>query len=94
MTEARRPGVIVDTMVISRLLGDRPDRLTLVYRDLIGEAPVVLAFQTVMELAARVHDGDRWIAATAIRLGLPLVSDDRIFHGAPCVQLVTAPSCP
>jgi len=25
-------------------------------------------------LADKVHDGDRWIAATAIRLGLPLVS--------------------
>lgn len=27
-------------------------------------------------LAAKVHDGDRWIAATALRLGVPLVSDD------------------
>ncbi len=50
MTEARRPGVVVDTMVVSWLFGDRPDRLTIAYRDLIDEAPVVLAFQTVMEL--------------------------------------------
>ncbi len=134
MTEARRPGVVVDTMVVSWLFGDRPDALALRYRDLIGVAPVVLAFQTIMEirygalragwgelrrrrlerrlaelvvaqpddetiticaelrhgcqqighaLGGKVHDGDRWIAATAIRLGLPLVSEDRVFHGAP-----------
>jgi tRNA(fMet)-specific endonuclease VapC len=34
-------------------------------------------------LAQRDHDADRWIAATAIRLGVPLVSDDRIFEGVP-----------
>lgn len=34
-------------------------------------------------LAQRNHDADRWIAATAVRLGVPLVSDDRIFEGAP-----------
>ena len=50
MTEARRPGVVVDTMVVSWLFGDRPDALALRYRDLIGVAPVVLAFQTIMEI--------------------------------------------
>lgn len=34
-------------------------------------------------LADRVHDADRWIAATAIRLGVPLLSHDAIFHNAP-----------
>jgi predicted nucleic acid-binding protein len=34
-------------------------------------------------LAQRDHDADRWIAATALRLGVPLVSDDRIFDGSP-----------
>ena len=34
-------------------------------------------------LAHKIHDGDRWIAATAIRLGLPLVSKDAIFEDVP-----------
>ena len=128
-TGVTRPGVVVDTMVISWLLDDRPNRLANQYRALIGDAPVVLAFQTVMELrfgavragwgelrnrrlerrvaelnvvqpddemitvcaelradcrrighplGNKIHDGDRWIAATAIRLRVPLVSHDRV----------------
>lgn len=34
-------------------------------------------------LAQREHDADRWIAATAIRLGVPLVSNDGVFLNAP-----------
>jgi len=30
-------------------------------------------------LGQKVHEADRWIAATAIRLGLELVSDDAVF---------------
>jgi predicted nucleic acid-binding protein len=30
-------------------------------------------------LAQREHNADRWIAATALRLGVPLVSNDQIF---------------
>lgn len=41
-------------------------------------------------LADRRHDGDRWIAATAIRLAVPLVSHDGVFDGAPGLHLVTA----
>lgn len=37
-------------------------------------------------LGQREHDADRWIAATAIRLGIPLVSDT-IFRGAPGLTL-------
>jgi len=43
-------GVVVDTMVISWLFDDRPNRLADRYRELIGPSPVLLAFQTVMEL--------------------------------------------
>ena len=39
-------------------------------------------------LAHKEHDGDRWIAATAIRYGLPLVTADRIFEGVPRLDLV------
>jgi len=41
-------------------------------------------------LGDKVHDGGRWIAATAIRLGLPLVSHDGGFVGAPRLQLITS----
>lgn len=34
-------------------------------------------------LSQREHDADRWIAATALRLGVPLVSNDRIFENTP-----------
>ena len=43
-------------------------------------------------LAQKAHTADRWIAATAIRLGIPLVSNDRIFRGAPGLQLETLAS--
>lgn len=41
-------------------------------------------------LGQRDHDADRWIAATALRLGVPLVSNDRIFEGTPGLQLESA----
>lgn len=40
-------------------------------------------------LGQKAHTADRWIAATAIRLGIPLVSNDRIFRGAPGLKLET-----
>ena len=43
-------------------------------------------------LAQKAHTADRWIAATANRLGLPLVSNDGIFCGASALQLETRPS--
>lgn len=43
-------------------------------------------------LGQKAHTADRWIAATAIRLGIPLVSNDGIFRGAPGVQLETLAS--
>jgi len=41
-------------------------------------------------LGDKVHDGDRWIAAAAIRLELPLASHDDGFAGAPRLELITA----
>jgi len=38
-------------------------------------------------LCQRNHDADRWIAATALRLAIPLVSNDRIFENAPGLEL-------
>jgi predicted nucleic acid-binding protein len=137
--------VVVDTMVISWLLDDRPNPLADRYRDLIGTAGVVLAFQTVAELrygallarwgelrrrhlergiatltvaqpddrtvdlyaqlradchrtghalGNKLHDGDRWIAATALRLNSPLVSHDGLFANAARLKLITATDQP
>jgi len=48
--DARPAGVVVDTMVISWLLDDRPNPVADRYRVLIDTRPVLLALQTVMEL--------------------------------------------
>jgi predicted nucleic acid-binding protein len=40
-------------------------------------------------LGQKVHDGDRWIAATAIRYSIPLVAHDGIFKNAPGLDLIT-----
>ena len=50
MTDARAPGVVVDTMVISWLFDDRPNPLADRYGQLLGSQPALLAFQTVMDL--------------------------------------------
>lgn len=41
-------------------------------------------------LAAKDHDGDRWIAAAAVQLDVPLVSHDGIFQDVPGLRLITA----
>lgn len=41
-------------------------------------------------LGQREHDADRWIAATALRLGIPLVSHDRVFENTPGLQVESA----
>jgi hypothetical protein len=38
--------------------------------------------------AALGHDGNRWIAASAMRLGVPLASHDGLFVGAPGLALI------
>lgn len=42
-------------------------------------------------LGQREHNADRWIAATALRLGIPLVSNDTIFRGVPRLTLEAIP---
>ena len=39
-------------------------------------------------LSDKIHDSDRWIAATAIRHGIPLISDDHIFREVPGLALL------
>ncbi len=40
-------------------------------------------------LGDKVHDGDRWIAATALRLQCRLVSHDGVFARTPGLEIVT-----
>jgi tRNA(fMet)-specific endonuclease VapC len=39
-------------------------------------------------LNAKDHDSDRWIASTAIRYNIPLISDDGIFRDVPGLTLL------
>ena len=39
-------------------------------------------------LAEKIHTNDRWIAATAIAIGAPLLALDGVFRGAPGLQLL------
>ncbi|HUR18163.1 MAG TPA: PIN domain-containing protein [Acidimicrobiales bacterium] len=41
-------------------------------------------------LSQRDHDADRWVAATALRLRVPLVSNDHIFRDVPGLDLESA----
>jgi predicted nucleic acid-binding protein len=50
VTDARRAGVVVDTMVMSWLIEPERSPLADPYRELIGGRPTLVVFQTVMEL--------------------------------------------
>lgn len=41
-------------------------------------------------LAERAHEADRWIAATARLLDIPLVAHDAVFRGVPGLELLNA----
>ena len=76
---------------LERLLGSA---LVLVPDDLTAStfARVWLACERIGHpLHQKVHTGDLWIAATATRWGLPLVSDDRVFEECPELTLVREP---
>lgn len=38
-------------------------------------------------LAQKIHDADRWVAATAMRLDLPLIANDGIFDDVPRLRV-------
>lgn len=40
-------------------------------------------------LGQKIHEADRWIAATAIRLGTALVSDDTVVRDVPGVDVLS-----
>ena len=87
MTAAGAAGVVVDTVVISWLFTvvQPDDEMIRVCAELRHSCR-----QIGHPLNSRIHDGDRWIAAAAIRLGLPLVSHDGVFKAAPRLVLLTA----
>ena len=61
------------------------DRFTIVQPDdemmLVCAALRVRCERDGHGLGQKIHEADRWIAATALRLRIPLVSDDNIFVG-------------
>ena len=59
--------------------------------DLIGMYAILRAAcrRIVHALAQREHDADRWIAATALQLGVPLISNDGVFRDAPGLVIET-----
>lgn len=42
-------------------------------------------------LHEKIHTGDRWVAATAVALGAPLLAGDRIYRGTPGLTLLGEP---
>ncbi|MGB3409558.1 MAG: PIN domain-containing protein [Microthrixaceae bacterium] len=42
-------------------------------------------------LAQKIHDADRWVAATAMRLDLPLIANDGIFDDVPGIRIERPP---
>ncbi len=40
-------------------------------------------------LGQKIHEADRWVVATALWLGLPLVAHDRIFRNVTGLDLIT-----
>jgi tRNA(fMet)-specific endonuclease VapC len=43
-------------------------------------------------LGHKIHEADRWIAATALRLQIDLVSDDTVFAGIPDLNVRALPA--
>ena len=41
-------------------------------------------------LGQKVHEADRWVATAALRLRLPLLSDDSIFRDVPGLLVMTS----
>ena len=80
----RRNAVVVNTMAASALINSRR-RSTYAnpFEDLISGRRLVVSFVTV---------ANRWVAVTAIAGGLELVSDDKVFVGAPGLALLTTRS--
>jgi predicted nucleic acid-binding protein len=75
-------------------LGERIDRAEIVWAgpDLLDEYVDlrVRCERVGHALAQRDHDADRWIAATAVWLGIPLVAHDGIFRDTPGLLFETA----
>jgi len=77
-------------------LGRMEQHLTLA--EIVWPGPALLQTCVELRVACRraghalgqsEHDADRWIAATAVHLGIPLVSHDRIFEGTPGLAFET-----
>jgi tRNA(fMet)-specific endonuclease VapC len=79
--ELRRRGLERD---LARLVTVQPDdRLMLICAELRA-----ICERAGHGLGQKIHEADRWIAATAIRLGVELVSDDAVFVDVPGLDVL------
>ena len=104
MNASRSEVVVIDTMAPSALVDARLDpRSADAFRDLSGFI-VVQPDDALMQqcarlrfaceqlghpLAQKLHQADRWIAATAVAGELDLVSNDRVFANTPGLSVLT-----
>lgn len=85
-------------------VGNWGERRTTELRRIVNDTPIVPVTAEVIETYARLaaacrntghalgqkdHASDRWIAATAIALGVPLLAVDRIYAGTPGLTFLT-----
>lgn len=83
--DLRRRGLERD---LGRFVVVQPDdRLMVVCAELRAECE-----RTGHGLGQKVHEADRWIAATALRLGIDLISDDAIFQDVDDLHVLSAGS--
>jgi predicted nucleic acid-binding protein len=91
--------VVVDTSVFGADLLKVRAPLAVSYQPFLVGRAVFISFVTVAELrygarrghalSQRVHEADRWIASTALWLGVPLVAHDSVFREVPGLTLLT-----
>jgi predicted nucleic acid-binding protein len=100
VSHGSRGPVIIDTGVFGARLTPRGNSLVSTYRPLLEGRPAVISFITVAELRygamlagwgpGRLTRLDhRWVAASAIWLGIPLVTHDAIFANVKDLILLT-----
>jgi hypothetical protein len=91
MIDARPLGVVVDTMVISWLLGERVNAAAEGNRALIDARAVLLAFQTVMELRSPRREARPPSIARQQTEGLYGQTRANVDATEPCLQVLVAP---
>lgn len=78
----RRRQEVLDRLEMTSVL-PVSDAVVAAYAELTAECR-----RTGHALQAKEHTGDRWVAATAIAMAVPLCAIDHIYRSAPGLQLI------